>query len=68
MANNISRGLIQKLTTRRGPEYDEAVQAGVDYWETVLAGRPNEKLKRIADDALSKLIGCNVQVTGRQKS
>jgi len=56
------------LTAKRGPDYDAAVLAGADYWETVLAGRPTEELKQIADDALSKLIGCNVHVTGRRKT
>ncbi len=68
MADSISRNLVQKLTAKRGPDYDAAVLAGADYWETVLAGRPNEELKQIADDALSKLIGCNVHVTGRRKT
>ena len=70
MANDITVAIIAKLEitkTRTGPEYHEAVEMGTKYWETVLAGRPDPVAKEAADRALSRLMNCRAQVSGRTK-
>ena len=66
MANDIAVAIIAKITrTSTGPEYYEAVEMGTKYWETVLAGRPDPVAKEAADRALSRLLNCRAEVSGR---
>lgn len=67
MANEITIKLIANITrTSAGQEYDEAIEAGAKYWETVLTGRPDQAAKEAADRALSLLMGCQAEVSGRK--
>lgn len=67
MANEIAIKLIANITrTSTGPEYEEAIELGTKYWETVLTGRPDTAAKEAADLALSQLLGCRVEVSGRK--
>jgi ribulose bisphosphate carboxylase small subunit len=67
LANEIARTIIARLPgIKAGPEYDEAIRTGTAYWETVLAGRPNTAEKQAADEALSRLLRCDAQVSGRR--
>jgi len=66
LANDIAVAIIGKITkTRTGPEYYEAVETGTKYWETVLAGRRDPAAKEAADRALSRLLNCRAEVSGR---
>lgn len=71
MARDISAELIDHIplpdpNLRGSPEYDEAVEAGALYWNSVISGRPDLLAKESADRALSRLIGCKASVSGRK--
>ncbi|MDD1735858.1 MAG: hypothetical protein LUQ21_00125 [Methanothrix sp.] len=67
MANEIAIKLIANITrTSAGPEYDEAIETGAKYWDSVLAGRTDQAAKEAADRALSQLLGCRAEVSGRK--
>lgn len=68
-AETIARTLIAKVSKARdGPEYEAAVQAAAIYWDTVMDGEPRPEAKKAADQALSKLLKCQAEMTGRKKS
>ena len=67
MASEITIKLIANITrTSAGLEYDEAVKTGTKYWDSVLTGRPDSAAKEAADHALSQLLGCRAEVSGRK--
>ena len=67
MANEITIKLIANITRiSTGPNYEEAVELGTRYWETVLAGPPDPAAKEAADKALSRLMGCRAKLSGRK--
>lgn len=69
MAEDLARGIIGKLTPiETGPEYDEAVQAGSLYWLHVLKGKDLAEAKRAADEALSRLLGCRAEISGKKRT
>jgi hypothetical protein len=47
-------------------DYEKAIELGTKYWDTVLNGRPNPAAKESADRALSQLLGCRADVSGRK--
>ena len=54
MANDVAVKVIANITrTSTGPEYEEAIETGAKYWDSVLAGRPDPAAKEAADRALS---------------
>ena len=67
MANEIAVKVIANITrTSAGPEYEKAIETGAKYWDSVLAGRPDQAAKEAADRALSQLMGCRAEVSGRR--
>ena len=67
MAHEVAVKVIANLTrTSAGPEYDEAVKTSAKYWDSVLAGRPDPAAKEASDRALSQLMGCRAEVSGRK--
>ena len=63
MANEVAVKVIANITrTSAGPEYEEAIETGAKYWDSVLAGRPDPAAKEAADRALSQAPG--MQSTG----
>ena len=55
---------MSKIDT--GPEYEESVRTGAEYWRLVLAGKDATAAKAASDAALSRLLGCSAQVAGRK--
>jgi hypothetical protein len=69
LAEQIATSVIAKiLTEQSGPAYEEAVRAGAAYWRLVLDGKDATAAKQEADEALSRLLGCTAQVSGRKLS
>jgi len=67
LANEVAVKVIANITrTSASPEYDEAVKTGAKYWDSVLAGRPDQAAKEASDLALSQLLGCRAEVSGRK--
>ena len=67
MANDVAVKVIANITrTSAGPEYEEAIGTGAKYWYSVLAGWPDPEVKKAADRALSQLLGCRAEVSGRK--
>lgn len=67
MANDIAAKVIANITrTSAGPEYEKAIETGAKYWYSVLAGRPDPAAKEAADRALSQLLGCKAEISGRR--
>ncbi len=63
----MARSLIAKVCKiREGPEYDEAVRTGKAYWLSVLADRPDHTAKKKHDKAMSALLKCQFEMTGRK--
>ena len=66
MANEVAVKVIANITrTSAGPEYEEAIETGTKYWYSVLAGRLDPAAKEAADRALSQLLGCRAEVSGK---
>jgi len=69
LAHEIAVKLTAKFSrVSAGPDYEDAIEKGTRYWETVLIGRPDPAAKEAADIALSRLLRCNAQVSGRRYS
>ena len=67
MANEIAVKLTAKFAkTSIEPDYEDAIEKGTRYWETVLIGRPDPAAKEASDKALSKLLGCDARISGRK--
>ncbi len=67
MANDISRSIISTLSrATSGPAYEEAIRTGAIYWGLVLDGKDSVQAKQEHDEALSKLLGCEVLISGRK--
>ena len=67
MANDVAVKVIANITrTSAGPEYEKALETGAKYWDSVLAGQPDPAAKKAADLALSRLLGCRAEVSGRR--
>ena len=67
MANDVAVKVIANITrTSTGPEYEKAIETGAKYWDSVLAGRPDPAAKEAADRALSQLLGCRAEISGRK--
>jgi hypothetical protein len=67
LANEIAVKLTAQFArTSTGPDYDDAIEKGTRYWETVLTGRPNPAAKEASDKALSRLLGCDARISGRK--
>lgn len=67
MANDVAVKVIANITrTSAGPEYEKALETGAKYWDSVLAGRPDPEAKEASDRALSQLLGCRAEVSGRK--
>ena len=67
MANEITIKLIANISRiPAGPEYEKAIETGAKYWYSVLAGRPDQAAKEASDLALSQLLGCRADVSGRR--
>lgn len=65
MANDIAVKLTAKFSrVSSGPDYEEAIEKGTRYWETVLIGRPDPAARAASDKALSKLLGCDARISG----
>jgi len=69
LAEDIARCIIAKVSkATAGAAYEDAIQAGVVYWELVLTGKDATAAKQAADEALSRLLGCTVHVLGRKQN
>jgi len=67
LANEVAFKLIANITRiSSGQEYEKAIETGAKYWDSVLAGRPDPAAKEAADRALSSLLGCRAEVSGRK--
>lgn len=67
MANEISRGIIAKITKiDSGPAYERAVGVGTAYWLLLLDGKDVEGAQQEYDRALSELLGCTASVSGQR--
>lgn len=63
----VAKGIIAKVSkVRAGPEYDAAVGTGTAYWLSVLADKPDLAAKRKHDKAMSALLKCQFEMTGRK--
>ncbi len=63
----MARSLIAKVSrVRSGSEYDAAVKTGIQYWLSVLADKPDLAAKRKHDKAMSALLKCQFEMTGRK--
>jgi hypothetical protein len=59
--------VIANITrTSTGPEYEKAIETSAKYWYSVLTSRPDSVAKVAADLALSQLLGCRAEVSGRK--
>lgn len=66
-ADLVTKSLIAKVSrVRSGPEYDAAVKTGIQYWLSVLADRPDPTAKKKHDKAMSALLKCQFEMTGRK--
>ena len=67
LAHEVAVKVIANITrTSAGPDYEEVIELGTKYWDSVLAGRPDPAAKEAADRALSQLLGCRAEVSGRK--
>jgi hypothetical protein len=66
-ADLVTKSLIAKVSrVRSGPEYEAAVKTGIQYWLSVLADRPDLTAKKRHDKAMSALLRCQFEMTGRK--
>lgn len=69
MANDIAKKIIANILRNRpqtGPEYDEAVRTGTEYWLRILESRNSTAAKEAHDAAMTRLLGCRAEVQGRR--
>ena len=66
-ADLVAKSLIDKVSrVRSGPEYEAAVKTGIQYWLSVLADKPDLAAKKRHDKAMSALLKCQFEMTGRK--
>jgi len=72
LALEISETIVARLPIpegrRHGPLYQIAIEASVAYWQSVLAGNPNQAACAASSRALSALMGCNTTIHARKRS
>jgi hypothetical protein len=67
LANEVAVKVIANITrTSTGLEYEKAIETGAKYWCSVLADQTDPEAKKAADLALSQLLGCRAEVSGRK--
>jgi hypothetical protein len=69
LASDITKKIIANVTRNKpqaGPEYDEAVRTGTEYWTRVLEGKNAIAAKEAHDMAMTRLLGCKTEVRGKR--